>query len=141
MRPTPIFVACLGLAIVSGCAERDTQHGHVRGLVSIDGVPLAQGSILWIPVDGNLGTTTGGTIADGHYELRGDEGPAVGWNRIEIRSPRKSGRMIPKPLAPPGEMVEADEEGVAKRFNTSSRLRVHVPQGKSTHDFEVESRP
>ena len=36
--------------------------------------------------------------------------------------------MVPKPMAPPGEMVEADEEVVADEFNAASTLKVELAQ-------------
>lgn len=113
----------------------------MHGEIKIDGQPLAQGSILWVPIDGNPGVTTGGTIDQGKYQLEGEASPIAGPYRVEIRAPRKTGKMVPKPLAPPGEMVESEEESIAAEFNSSSTLKIQLRPGENTHDFEVKALP
>jgi hypothetical protein len=41
-----------------------------RGHVSVDGEPLAHGTIAFLPADGK-GPTAGGIVKDGQYEVRG----------------------------------------------------------------------
>lgn len=133
-----IMSAAIGLL---GCREAGPPRGKVSGQVTLDGAPLALGSILFVPIEGNQGVAAGGQIVDGKYSLTGDEGVSLGANRVEIRSLRKSGRKEQKPFAPQGEMVEVDEEAVADSFNTASTLRADVKAGSQTLDFTVTSRP
>ena len=128
------------LVLMVSCGRQDAQRGTVRGLITLDGEPLKQGSILFLPEHGNSGVATGGTVSNGHYELTGDAGPRKGWYRIEIRSVRKSGKQVQMPYAPPGEMMDVGEEAVDIQYNSASKLRVNVPSGESTHDFRVASR-
>ena len=135
------IVVVLGSSLILGCGDSGPPRASVRGAVTLDGAPLAQGSILFVPIEGSGGVAAGGTIADGRYELDGDAGVSLGANRVEIRAVRKSGRQVQKPFAPQGEMVEADEEAVAEEFNSASTLRADVVAGDQTLDFAVTSRP
>jgi len=128
----------LGLA---GCdGKSDGLHNAITGEVKIDGVPIERGSILFTPMDGVKGQTVGGPIENGRYTLAANAGPAAGLHRVEIRGIRKTGRMVQKPLAPPGEMVEVEEEAVAARFNKSSSLTFDVKAGANTADFPVSAK-
>lgn len=133
-----LLLLAMGL---SGCGDDGPPRGKVSGQVTLDGAPLPQGSILFVPIEGNKGVAAGGQIVDGKYSLTGDAGVSLGANRVEIRSLRKSGRKEQKPFAPQGEMVEVDEEAVADSFNTASTLRADVKAGSQTQDFSVTSRP
>lgn len=129
------------IGVCASCQRSRSGQAEVAGIVTLDGDPIPQGSILFIPVDGNPGVTTGGAIEAGRYQLQGDASPTAGWHRVEIRSMRKSGRMVPKPLAAPGEMVEGEEEAVAPQFNLASVLKVELQPGPNEQPFEVKSRP
>ena len=95
---------------LSGCGDGGPPRGSVSGQVTLDGAPLAQGSILFVPIEGNQGIAAGGQIVDGKYSLAGDAGVSLGANRVEIRGLRKSGRKEQKPFAPQGEMVESTKK-------------------------------
>ncbi len=105
--------------------------------MTLDGQPLAQGSILFVPGEGTSGTATGGDIKDGKYRLFGAKGPAVGWNRVEITAARPSGKMVPDPLGPPGSRREMYVSAVATRFNTDSTLKIEIQPGENRADFDV----
>ena len=138
-RPVRAALAILtALLCTAGCGDKN--RGTVRGRVTLDGEPVAQGSIIFIPGQQGQGKPTGGPITDGMYHLAGDAAPAVGLNRVEIRANRKSGRMIPKPFSPPGEMMEVPEEAVAAKYNDESTLEFEVKPGNNEANWEVESR-
>lgn len=145
MKPIrPIFSALgvlLAMILVSpGCGDKFPNQGTVTGQVMLDGVPIEQGSILFSPIDGAKGAVTGGAIAKGRYELAGKAGPAFGWNRVEIRAMRKSGKMVQKPFAPQGEMIEGQEESVPRSYNSESTLKVEVKPGANTADFKIVTK-
>jgi hypothetical protein len=136
--PTCLTVALL---LVAGCGKEGATRGAVSGKVTLDGKPLADGSILFTPVKGTRGTATGGQILNGQYELAESAGPAVGKNRVEIRATRKTGKMVQKPFAPLGQTVEEAVEAVAPKFNSDSTLEVEIKSGDNTADFKVTSAP
>jgi hypothetical protein len=128
------------LAVASGCDRGDASRGAVSGRVTLDGQPIAQGSILFTPLDGTQGAAVGGEIKDGLYRLAGAAGPAIGKNRVEVHAVRKTGKLIPKGLGGTGKMIEQQVEGVSARFNIDSKLQVEITPGENTADFEVTSK-
>jgi len=133
--------ACAGaMLLAAGCGRSSPDRGSVSGEVTLDGKPLEQGGILFVPIEGTKGTVAGGQIVDGKYALSGEDGPAVGTNRVEIRAQKKTGKMEQKPLAPPGVMVERMVEAVPPRFNSASTLKTEIEPGENQADFQVESK-
>ena len=145
MSQTPwghaLRAVCAGAFLfAAGCGHSGPERGAVSGEVTLDGQPLEQGSILFAPVDGTKGVVTGGPITGGKYSLSGEDGPTVGTNRVEIRAVKKTGKMVPKPLAPPGEMTELIIEAIPPRFNSASTLKTEIKPGQNKADFKVESK-
>ena len=130
----------ISLVVASGCGKNGTNRGAISGEVKLDGRPLEQGSILFTPIEGTKGTVAGGEIANGRYQLSGKAGPTIGWNRIEIRGTRKTGKMVPMPFPARGKMVEEQVEAIPPRFNSGSTLKVEVRPGDNTADFDVTSK-
>jgi hypothetical protein len=135
----PVYCLVL-LTLAVGCGKKGTNQGAISGTVKLDGKPVELGSILFTPIEGAKGSVTGGQIENGQYQLSGAAGVAVGWNRVEIRAMRKTGRMVPKPFAQHGEMVEELTEAVPPRFNSESTLKAEVKAGDNTANFDVSSR-
>jgi hypothetical protein len=135
-----VFLGLMVLALSIGCNKTDSTRGSLSGEVKLDGKPLEQGSIMLTPIEGTKGVVTGGEIAGGRYQLSGKSAAAVGVNRVEIRAVRKSGKMVQKPFAPKGEMVEESVEAVAPKYNSESTLKAQVKPGENTASFEVTSK-
>jgi hypothetical protein len=138
--PLALCLAILVLAV--GCGKRDGSRGAVHGEVTLDGQLLERGSILFVPIDGAKGTVTGGTIEKGRYQISQSDGAALGWNRVEIRAARRTGKMVPTPLArrDSHEMVEEYAAAIPPRFNSASTLKIEVKLGDNTADFDVASK-
>ena len=64
----------------------------------------------------------------------------MGQNRVEIRAIRKTGKMIQKPLAPKGQMIEESVEAIPPRYNSGITLKTEVKAGENTTNFEVASK-
>lgn len=139
-KSSRLFVIPLTLLFLSGCSGNTPNRGAISGAVTLDGKPVEQGSILFTPMQGTRGAAAGAEIKNGRYQLPAAIGPAVGWSRVEIRSMRKTGRMVPKAFGAPGQMVEEKAEAVAPKFNANSELKVEVKPGDNTADFQVTSK-
>jgi hypothetical protein len=130
-----VVAGCLCLAI--GCGRNDVT---VRGTVKLDGAPVEQGSISFFPTPGTTGPVAGGQISGGAYTITGSKVPAIGSHRIEIRSSRKTGKMVPAGSpAPPGSMVEEIAEAIPARYNSSSTLEREMMSGKNSLNFDLTS--
>ncbi len=139
MRTTVYLLLLLAMS-VSGCSRTNPNQGNVSGNVILDGKPIERGTIAFLPIGGTQGAATGGPIENGHFELVGQHGPTVGWNRVEIRSPRKTGRTIPLGFGASGEMIEEETEAVAPQFNIDSTLKTEITPGDNHCDFEVSAK-
>lgn len=134
------FRAILGgasLLVVLGCGGQDgPPRATVTGTVTVDGVPLHEGSISFIPTGGTLGPVAGGIIKDGAYQI--DDSVCVGTNRVEIRGRRKTGRKIaPVPPAPPDQMIEETVDATPAKFNSESTLQETIAPGTNSLDFNL----
>jgi hypothetical protein len=130
------FVAAL--LVTPGCSRQDANRAAIRGEVKLDGELLDKGAILFVPIDGAKGAVTGGPIENGQYRISGDVGAAVGWNRVEIRSSRTTGKTIQYApgTSPSVEVIQR----VAPRFNANSTLKTEVKTEENTADFDVASK-
>jgi hypothetical protein len=135
-------MSAAGLALMlllAGCGREGAKKGAVSGAVTLDGKPLDNGSILFVPAQGTHGTAAGGAIENGRYQFDEAHGPAIGWNLVEIRAPRKTGKMVQKPFAPPGQMIPEQAEVISSKYNSDTTLKVEIKPGDNTADFKVAS--
>jgi len=138
MRTVVLNCGFLCLFLASGCRPAGN-HAPIHGRVTMDGNPLTQGSILFTPLDGQ-GVATGSDIKDGLYSIDRAKGPATGRNRVQISGVRGTGKMVQKPLAPQGEMIEMLEGSIPTRYNGTSTLEVNVQADQDNEaNFELTS--
>jgi len=93
-RALTIFVVGLfAPALLPGCGGSDVDRVGVSGTVTLDGRPLESGAILLRPkgADPSAGTQ----IEGGRFTIARRDGPSPGDYRVDIRSFRDTGRMIP----------------------------------------------
>ena len=103
-----IFVPTLG------CSPSGPRMAQVSGAVTLDGQPIEDGEIMFVPLDKELGPEAG-RINKGVFTL-----PAkVGMNRIEIRA----SKAVPGRQTPMGPITL---EYIPARFNTDSTLQEEV---------------
>lgn len=120
----PVLLGC-SLFLFAGCGEgedsRIPQRYPLSGLITIDGEPLAGGSITFSsPEDAKIGISAGGSIVDGRYELLATPG-AKSVKISCIEEPRKN---VFKDIIP-------------SKYNLKSSLVAEVTEGKNQFDFEL----
>jgi hypothetical protein len=98
------MIVTLGFALVmmalAGCGHgTGMERASVGGEVTLDGVPVNEGSIRFIPVKGASGPTAGADILDGEYNIARAKGPSLGTHKVEVYVPRNTGRKIIAPWA------------------------------------------
>ena len=79
------LAACVSL-VACGCS-RSSPLGQVEGTVRIDGQPIGQVMVVFVPEDKNLPQSMGVTDDLGRFKLRcnnGRAGAAVGQNRVTL---------------------------------------------------------
>lgn len=119
-----LFVVCLGC---SGGTDGPTMH-PVKGTVTLDGTPLAEGAIVLDPSDGS-GTPVMGGVKDGSFTL---EAPAG--NKIV----RFSASKVTDEEDEYGEKISISL--VPDKYNGTSELTVTIAEGENTiGPFELKS--
>jgi hypothetical protein len=129
------------LIAIAGCGKGGIPRAAVDGQVTLDGVPIANGSIFFRPTGNTKGMSAGGAITDGRYQLSAAEGPVVGTNLVEIHCDRRTGRKVPVIVGDPREgMKDEVVEGVPERYNMQSKLTCEIQPGGSSHDFKLTTK-
>jgi len=123
-----LALLCVGLP---GCgAENGTK---VIGTVTLDGTPLAEGAIAFVPADGKTASSAG-TISNGLYSVELPPGP----KKVEITASKVVGQRQAYEGQPDSPMVDITESIIPDRYNRRSELTIEVQPGKNTQDFDLE---
>jgi hypothetical protein len=138
LATTLVALSMLGFA---GCGEQETDGRNLlalSGTVSLDGEPLPDGMIQWIPTSSREGTFSGAVIKDGKFSIDRKEGLAPGGYRVEIN--RNVGGADPSKTAdgPPGllEPSDAPKNLIPAKYNTNSILKAELKAGTpNTFEF------
>ena len=116
IRRLLLFATCMFLW--SGCTQGDPNKASVSGMVTFNGEPIANGSITFIPTEGNGGPSAGGSILAGKYSIAQSKGPMIGMNRVEIVAVRETGK-------------------IPAKYNEISELTEDLKQGHNEIHFEL----
>jgi hypothetical protein len=129
IRALPASVI-LGVAIcaLSGCGKG--KLSEVSGTITYEGKPIEQGSIAFIPADGN-GPSAGSPIVDGKYFA---QNVPVGMAKVQIRGARITGQKRMLPDSPP---VSTSEEMLPAKYHSASELTYEVKSGTQVKDFDL----
>jgi len=121
-----------GLVLLSGCGSVESS---IFGTVNLDGKPVAQGDIRFIPMAGTAGADAGAAIRDGKYKTVVKD-LATGKYRVSIRGYKQSGRMEPDPLG--GPPIKGTTQIVPKQYQGEDSQLVHeITLGVNRFDFDL----
>jgi len=125
-----------------GCdSASDRTVVRVSGTVTLDGQPLPEGQIRFVPIEGTSGPTSGATIQQGDYRVTNRGGVPPGQHRVEIRAlrPNQQGHKASDttPGYEAGELLH--EQYLPARYNSASELTASVPADvrRFEQDFEL----
>lgn len=119
-----------------GCGSSGPEIAHVSGRVTMDGKPLANASLIFIPEDGRPAGAR--TDADGRYALNfteGRRGAIPGKNVVRITTQREAeqdenGKVV----------VPASRETIPMEYNAASTLEFTIePKKKNVANFDLKS--
>lgn len=122
--PPRSWIILLLTLFITGCSEatQGPQRAAVSGTVQLNGSPLAQGIIRFVPTDGTQGPKVSLPIQDGQFAADTDHGPVAGTNRVEIQSTDDGG------------LAMDDEEAVEELRRQPRKISVvTVPPIYNTH--------
>lgn len=127
-----LLLLTAGCLVAAGCGPADSRVA-VEGSVTLDGRPLAEGQVIFVPNEKSLGAE-GAAIAAGRFTIRVHPGP----HRVEIVSMAREERPVPAGGLP--EQGITFRNLVPSRYNEKSTLTADVaPAGSSRLDFELTS--
>lgn len=127
-----LVVACS----LFGCSHDARQA--LEGAVSLDGQPLSEGSINFMPLAGTNSPTTGANIQEGRFVVARESGALPGKFRVEIVAKRKNGQRILSDTA--GGLVDQYEQFLPARYNRDSQLTADVTSGVNRFVFSLTSQ-
>jgi hypothetical protein len=137
-----LLAACAALA-AGGCGE--SRRGAVQGKVTVNGVPLEEGTIAFVGLGGSAGPSAGAKVVKGAYTIPAEKGPFAGEYQVQIRAYRATGQKVWDGMGddrdPAGkrQMVGKMESYVPARYNDASELRATIKAGAvNVHDFALE---
>lgn len=110
---TCLCFLCLTLL---GCGGDDSYpRAAVQGIVSLDGKPLREGRIRFVPIEGTPGQKVSVAVKLGNFAIDSKIGPAAGKHRIEIETTDFGG-------------LAMDDEDAINRLEMQRTKRVKVTQ-------------
>src|SRR5262245_13124602 len=127
---TMLLLAC------SGCGSSGPEIAYVSGRVTMDGKPLANATVVFIPENGRPAGAR--TDADGNYVLNFTEdrrGAIPGMNTIRITTRREAEQDENGKTTTP-----ASRETIPMRYNEASTLTFTVePKKRNVANFDLKS--
>jgi hypothetical protein len=132
-RDIVVFGLFLGLACAGGCSS-EAGKATVNGEVTLDGQPLKEGVIRFVPADG-MSPTADAAIVVGRFQATAP----VGEKRVEISAPKVVGKrkMYDTPQSP---WVDEVAELIPARYNVKSILTAGVKKGPNNLNFDLNSK-
>lgn len=121
----------LGFCLLIGCSGSKT-HGTVNGTVTLDGEPLSEGTVRFVPTEGDSQTASA-IITDGQFVA---EVP-IGTVRMEYSAPKVMGKQS---MIPGGPEVDIVGELLPARYNLRSELTMNVELGKNAYEIDLQSK-
>ncbi len=126
--------SCLLLFLVTvfipGCSRSGPALGEVSGNVTLDGQPLPDAQLSFMPTKGGR-TAMAQTDEEGNYTLiysMKAYGGEVGENLVRVNKSE-----APKPEANAVEVIPA-------RYNEQSELKFEIKPGSNTYDLDLQSK-
>jgi hypothetical protein len=116
------LILLVGLAIVlPGCSDGTLS---ITGKVTLDGTPLQEGKIRFVPADGQ-GPTAEAVITAGSYEVA----LLPGAKKVVIEGWRKVGEEKVTPDDPSSPMIDIMDPIVPERYNKNTELSCEIGAG------------
>ncbi|QDU60693.1 hypothetical protein Pan216_15420 [Planctomycetes bacterium Pan216] len=123
---------------IAGCgSEEGPDLGTVTGIVTLDGQPLDNATIWFMPVEGNR-RSIGKTDGSGQYKLfytRDRAGAELGAHKVSITSE------FDTPVnEATGEPAHSRPEMLPARYHEQTELTADVDKGSNTFNFDLTSK-
>lgn len=140
--------SCLVIVLAcTGCparVERDWQTAAVSGAVTVDGKPLENGTVRFVPTGATLGPKTTLKIHQGKFMADAEHGPSTGKHRVEIEYANDSQFAHDDEKALAGLKGKRSKPGthpfLPAVYNTHSRLTATIQDNMQPLTFPLRSK-
>lgn len=137
--PVRLLAIVLVLSEIAGCSKpTGLDKVVVQGTVTIDGQPIPNGEIRFIPTQGTTGPISGGPIKDGVYIANGKGGVPLGNHQVEIRAFRAKTNGQGQ-AGQPGFEGGPAEQYLDQKYNDRTTLTATIDADTTTKDFQLTS--
>lgn len=124
----------IGLICATGCGEGEPK-AEVSGTVTLDGVPIENGSIQFYPT-GKTGQTAGGGIEKGNYKVEASPGEMT----VTLNASKSIGKYKAYDT-PESPLLDRIVEVIPSEYNSMSKIKVTLKPGKNENvNFDLESK-
>ena len=119
-------IVCFGLVVfltACGSGIEKPELGQVKGKVTMDGAPLADASVTFLPE--KVRASSAMTDSDGNYELiyiRDEKGAAIGKHQVVVSK------------------LKNEKETIPAEYNSESELTGEVKAGSNEINFDLKSK-
>lgn len=146
----PCVVGLPLLLSAAGCGSEPYKVAPVSGTATLDGKPLANAWVTFMPVgtkeNPNPGPTSAGkTDANGRFTLSiepGRPGAVVGAHKVSVNAAAGEGKGEDRDAGGTRAAKEKEKEKLPDVYNTRTTLTFDVPpEGTDKADFPLKSRP
>lgn len=135
-----LLLSGLTFASAIGCGKPSgLDKVVVSGQVTLDGQPISNGEIRFIPSAGTIGPVSGGPIKDGVYTAKGKGGVPLGNHQVEIRAYRANAKSQGQ-AGVGGNEGGAAQQYLDKRYNDQTTLTATIDANTETKNFELTSK-
>ena len=124
-----LLVGLLVMASGSGCT-RGPATTHLEGRVTVDGKPIQQGNLNFVPLEPNRGRGTTAVISEGRYTA-----PKVplGRVRVDFNATKATGRTVIVSDLPMPEIIDL----IPAKYHAG--IEIEVKEGQFQQDFSLVS--
>ncbi len=128
-------VLFLTLLAICGCGGG---RAGISGKVTLDGEPIENGLIRFIPIEGTNAPSGGSAITNGAYQVPVDKGLMAGKYRVEITGRGTTGKKIQSGVG--GPVIDEVYELVPKRYNKESELTLEMQSDSRVVDYDLKTK-
>jgi hypothetical protein len=135
-----VALISISLAVVSGCGPHSDRRA-VSGKVTLNRVPLDEGTIRFASVGAEKISASGTNIENGQYQIPQEKGLRPGTYRVEISAPDNS--KPPVSYSAPGQprAPATARERIPAEYNDNSKKTIEVTADGNNHfEFDIASR-
>jgi hypothetical protein len=132
LRALTVALLFPGGLMLAGCSSGDgLARQPVSGSVTLDGAPLAKGTIRFMPTTNEAGTDTSAEISGGKYAFSKTTGPVAGNYSVSITSIADPGIQAKEGMVPGSYRPPTPKDAVPAQYNVKTTLTATVKAGAS----------